>query len=241
GARLKLSVPVTYDTVYGVSWSPDGKLIAFGCADNTLRAIEAETGKQVLFNGAHGDWVLDTAFSKDGSHLVSVSRDRSMKLIQVATQQFIDNITSITPGALKGGLMAVDRHAQKDELLVGGADGVPKIYRMHREKKRVIGDDFNLIRAFAPMQGRIFAVELSPDGSRIVAGGSFEGKGEVRAYAVEDGKLLWSLVAEGPIYAACFSPDGKTVAAGGFEGTVRLIDVEKGAARTQFLPAPLSI
>ena len=46
---LKLSVPVTFDTIFGVSWSPDGSKIAFGCADNTLRAIDAKTGKQVLF------------------------------------------------------------------------------------------------------------------------------------------------------------------------------------------------
>ena len=33
--KLALSVPVTFDTVYGASWSPDGTKIAFGCADNT--------------------------------------------------------------------------------------------------------------------------------------------------------------------------------------------------------------
>src|SRR5258708_18235778 len=96
---LKLSVPITFDTVFGVSWSPDGSKLAFGCADNTLRAVDAQTGKQVLFQGAHGDWVLDTVFSVDGSHLISVSRDRSMKLTEVGTQRFVDNITSITPGA----------------------------------------------------------------------------------------------------------------------------------------------
>src|SRR5262245_50890536 len=53
--KLKLSVPVTYDTVYGVSWSPDGSKIAFGCADNSVRAIDAENGKQVLYQGAHND------------------------------------------------------------------------------------------------------------------------------------------------------------------------------------------
>ena len=141
-------MPVTYDTVYGVSWSGDGTKIAFGCADNTLRAIDAATGKQVLYQGAHSDWVLDTVFSKDGTYLISVSRDRSMKLVEVATQRFVDNITSITPGALKGGLAAVDRHPTKDELLIGGADGVPKIYQMLRTKARVIGDDFNLIKAY---------------------------------------------------------------------------------------------
>jgi len=180
--RLRLSVPVTYDTIYGVSWSPDGSKVAFGCADNTLRAIDSRTGKQVLFQGAHNDWVLGTVFSTDGSHLVSISRDRSMKLVEVATQRFIDNITSITPGALKGGLMAVARHPKKDELLIGGADGVPKIYRMYRQKKRVIGDDFNLLRKFDGLPGRIFSVRYSPDGSRIAVASSLNGQGEVRVY-----------------------------------------------------------
>jgi WD40 repeat protein len=182
GKKLRLSVPVTYDTVYGASWSPDGSKIAFGCADNTLRAIDAKTGQQVLYQGAHSDWVLDTVFSMDGSHLVSVSRDRSMKLTEVVTQRFIDNITSITPGALKGGLMAVARHPFKDELLIGGSDGVPKIYQMYRNKKRVIGDDFNLLRTFQSLPGRIFAARYSADGSRMVVGSSLNGQGEVRVY-----------------------------------------------------------
>src|SRR5262245_48926681 len=86
--KLKLSVPITFDTVNGVSWSPDGKKVAFGCNDNTLRAIDTTTGQQVLYQGAHNDWVLNTTFSLDGTFLVSVSRDRAMKLTEVATQRF---------------------------------------------------------------------------------------------------------------------------------------------------------
>ncbi len=179
---LARSVPITYDTVYGVSWSPDGKLVAFGCADNTVRAIEVATGKEVLYQGAHEDWVLDTVFSKDGSHLISVSRDRSVKLTEVATQRFIDNITSITPGALKGGVQAVVRHPAGDFVLVGGADGTPKLYRVFRQTKRVIGDDANLIRRFPPLKGRIFAVDVSPDGKRAVAVSSLDGRGELVIY-----------------------------------------------------------
>jgi WD40 repeat protein/mono/diheme cytochrome c family protein len=180
--KLRQSISVTYDTVYGVRWSPDGTKVSFGCPDNTLRVIDAKTGKQILYQGAHDDWVLDTVFSTDASHLVSVSRDRSMKLTDVATQRFIDNITSITPGALKGGLMTVDRHPYRDELLMGGADGVPKIYRMYRIKKRVIGDDFNLLRTFPALPGRIFSARYSADGSRIVVGSSLDGKGDLRSF-----------------------------------------------------------
>ena len=105
--KLKHSIPVSFDTVYGVSWAPDGSKVAVGCSDNTVRAFDAETAKQVLFMGTHSDWVLGTAFSRDGQFLTSVSRDMSVKLTEVATQRFIDNVTSITPGALKGGLMAI--------------------------------------------------------------------------------------------------------------------------------------
>ncbi len=238
--KLRYSVPVTYDTVYGVSWSGDGTKIAFGCADNTLRAIDAASGKQLLYQGAHSDWVLDTVFSKDGTYVISVSRDRSMKLVEVATQRFIDNITSITPGALKGGLAAVDRHPAKDELLIGGADGVPKIYQMLRTKARVIGDDFNLIKAYEPVPGRIYDAHFNHDGSRFAIASSLDGTGEVRIYETDSGKLLHKLEGQhGGVYAVTFSASGKVVASAGFDGLVRLNDAETGKLIKEFSPVPV--
>ena len=58
--KLALSAPVGFDTVYGVSWSPDGKSVSFGCPDNTLRAIDAANGLQTLLLNSHSDWVLGT-------------------------------------------------------------------------------------------------------------------------------------------------------------------------------------
>jgi hypothetical protein len=39
---------------------------------------------------------------------------------------------------------------------------------MYREKKRVIGDDFNLVRAFEPCAGRVFDAEFLGDAASIV-------------------------------------------------------------------------
>lgn len=239
--KLQLSIMIGYDTIYGCSWAPNGKLVAVGCPDNTIRGFDPQSGKQVLFSGAHNDWVLDTSFSVNSDHLISVSRDMSMKLIEVKTERFIDNITSITPGALKGGLITVDRHPTKDELLCGGADGAPKIFQMLRTSARKIGDNANLLREFEAMPGRVYSATFNHDGSRIVAGSSSDGQGEVRVYNAADGTVVWkSSISAGGIYSVDFSPEGATVVAGGFDGEVRLYSAADGQLIKQFTPVAIA-
>jgi WD40 repeat protein len=271
--KLKLSIPVTFDTVYGLSWSHDGTKLAVGCADNTLRAFDAATGKQILYQGAHNDWVLGTTFSKDDRFLVSVSRDRTVKLTEVATQRFIDNVTSITPGALKGGLSAVVLRPQPaqpygaglaalvaapggaaaflgataapvrlydDAVIFGGADGVPRLYKMHRTRKRVIGDDFNKVREYPSLPGRIYALATRPDGEWFAAGSSLDGAGEVRVFRTEDGSPVSKLEGQpGAVYTLAWKPDGAVLASAGFDGLVRLSDPATGKVLKAFTPVPL--
>ncbi len=179
---LLLSKAVTYDTIYGGIFSPDGKLIAFGCADNTVRAIDAETGEQKFYQGAHEDWVRSVAFIPNGSHIISAGRDMTCKLTEVATERFIDNVTSITPGALRGGINSLASHPTRDEFLVGGADGVPKVYRVFRIAERRIGDDSNLVRQFPAMPGRIFAVDISTDAKLLAAASTLDGSSSIHVY-----------------------------------------------------------
>jgi WD40 repeat protein len=182
---LKVSVPVTYDTVYGVAWSPDSKLVSFGCSDNTLRAIQVSNGKQVLFMGGHNDWVLDSVFSRDGKQVISVGRDMTAKHTEVETERLIDNLTSITPGELKGGIAAVAGHPLKDEVLVGGSDGQPQVFRLKRQTARKIGDNANVVRKFPRMPGRIWDLSFSRDGKRAAGVSSLNGGGTITIYNAE--------------------------------------------------------
>ncbi|MBY0458321.1 MAG: hypothetical protein K2V38_13350 [Gemmataceae bacterium] len=258
GEKLQLSVPVTFDTLYGVSWAPDNKLVGFGCADNTVRAIDATTGKQVLQMGTHSDWAIGTVFSQDGAHLVSVSRDMSMKLTEVETQRFIDNVTSITPGALKGGLMALDRRPMKerrmtkvpqdeggkfvekvyDEVIAAGSDGAPRLYKIHREVKRQIGDDANKIREYEKLPGRVSAVAFNADGTKFAAVSSLDGKGEVRVYDAQSGAKVVCEKVTGPAYAVAWHPNAGLLASAGFDGVVWLHDPASGKLVNSFTVLP---
>jgi len=58
----------------------------------------------------------------------------SVKLTEIATQALIDNVTSITPGALKGGC-SLDPASEVQYLSsAGGSDGLRGLYRVFRER-----------------------------------------------------------------------------------------------------------
>ncbi len=263
--KLVRSLTLSHDTLFGGSFSNDGKRFAFGVADNSARVINVADGKQVMRLDTHSDWVLDTTFSLKQDHLISVSRDRSTKLTIVESGQFVDNVTSITPGALKGGLAAVQRHPKKEQIIVGGADGVPRLYKIFRTRKRVIGDDFNHIRSYEKLKGRVFDMQFSPDGKMFIAGSSDATSGAAQIYGTGEfdektinnagglGQVRNEIAARskkpalkqkltgitGPVFAVAWRPDGKEVVVGGFDGTLRFFDPATGKPVRSVVPVKL--
>lgn len=234
--QLKMAAQFATDTLFGVTWSSDGGRLAFGCPDNSGRVVDAADGKQLLKFDHHTDWVIGVVFSLDDKHLVTVSRDRAVKLTQTDSGAFIDNVTSITPGALTGGLEAIDRHPTRNEVAVGGVDGVPKLYRIFRQQARQIGDDFNLIRAFAPLAGPVREVQFSRDGARLAVAGA----NEARVYETDSAKQLCSVPFANGVYSIAVHPTNGTFAAAGYDGVVKITNLEDGTVLKEFVPVPLA-
>jgi WD40 repeat protein len=226
----------SYDTVYGLSFSPDASRVAFGCSDKTVRVLSIEDEKELIKFDNHSDWVFGTIFSTDGSHFVSCGRDTALKLVEVNTGSFVDDINSSNKGY--GEINTIARHPTEDQVLSAGEDRIPRLYKIFREIRRDVGNtDFNLIQAYEAQSGTIEGVAFSADGSRFATGSA---GGEARIYNVEDGKRLASMQGDAVgVFAVSFHPDGTQLATGGFDGKIRIFDTASGKLLNAFMSVPI--
>lgn len=231
--KLLFSVMPSFDTVYGASFSNDGKLVAFGCADNSLRIIEADKGKQVRKLDHHLDWVFGTAFTLNGKSIISASRDRTVKLCEVDTGALIGNVTTLDPTQPSSGMRQLIRRPTADQCLAGGEDGIPRLYG--GEVKGGAGG--NLIRTYGKLPGKVESAAFSADGKMLAAGGV---GGTVMVYGTDDARQVAKLSVPCTTFALSFQRDGKALAVAGHDGKVRLFNLADGKPLAEFVPVPLT-
>jgi WD40 repeat protein len=226
-------VTLTGDTVFGASLSPDASKIGIGCADNTVRILDARTGAELHKIGNHENWVLGTVFGVDGKRIISVGRDRAAKLTDAETGAFLENVN-----LLRGELAAVARHPAKDIVVIGGEDRVPYMYLVDRPKNMQIADDTTLLHALERQDGAILALAWSPDGRRIAVAGAAP---QVTIYDADSGARVAACKGHAAgIYTVAFSHDSRRIATGGFDGQVRLYDAATGELLRSFVPVPIA-
>ncbi len=231
--KQRSSTVLTNDTLSGLSFSPDGAKVVFGGADKSVRLFDVATGKEIRRMDHHEEWVFGTVFGIDGKRLVSVGRDRAAKLIDANTGAFLENVN-----LLKEPLAAIARHPKKDWVLIGGAERVPYLYRMDRPRAMRIADDSTLIRKYPKQDGPILSLAISNDGQYIAVGSEV---GDVPIYNLESGELVAKCTGHGGgTYALQFHPDNKHLATAGFDGTVRIFDLDGKLAKS-FLPVAIEV
>jgi WD40 repeat protein len=85
-ARI-IELPTGDYMVGHVAVSPDGRRIAGGLSDRTVRLWDAATGQVIDILRGHSDLVLDVAFSPDGGELASASYDKTIRIWDLASKR----------------------------------------------------------------------------------------------------------------------------------------------------------
>jgi WD40 repeat protein len=78
-------VPVPYKDAVVVAFSPNGKALALGRQDATVRLWDPTSGKDLLTLRRHGSEVTSVAFNRNGKTLASGSSDGSLALWDLST------------------------------------------------------------------------------------------------------------------------------------------------------------
>jgi WD40 repeat protein len=177
-----------------------GTLFAFGGAAGTITLQELHGRGRRVLRGHSGD-IFALAFSPDGRHLVSGSRDGTARIWNVATGR-VERI-------LRG-------HEQPLQWVAYSDDG----------KRVATASDDATVRVWpvgggAPLvlvghRGRVNTVEFGPHGDLVVSAGN---DGTVRVWDAHSGDQRVVLRATaGPALGADFSPDGRRVVSTSADG-----------------------
>ena len=177
--------------------------------------MEHWSKKFFLILAGHDEWVTSVAFSPDGKHIVSGSRDNTVRVWDAQTgQSVMDPLKGHNNFVTSVAFSPDSRH-----IVSGSLDNTFRV--------RDAQTGQSVIASLKGHDDRVTSVAFSPDGRHIVSG-SFDKT--VRVWDAQTGQSVMDPL-KGHHYcvtSVAFSPDGRYIVSGSIDKIVRVWDAQTG-------------
>jgi hypothetical protein len=212
GLGLRQTLRGHREPILTLAWSPDGKRLASGSEDRTIRLWNAAGGPAHRTLERHADWVSRVAWSPDGRMLASGSSDGTIQLWDAQMGEVLRVLAGHT-GWITGLAWSPDGQT----LASGSSDGTIQLWDSR---------GWELRRTLQGHTGLVLSLAWSPDGQMLASG---SGSGVILlwdGHSREPSRMLEGHTAA--VRSLAWSSDGRTLASGADSGTIRLWDYLPG-------------
>lgn len=214
--RLLCDLP---ESALAVAFSPDGRTLAAGAGDRTIRLFDAASGKQKHLFRQHADWVQSVAFSPDGKRIVSASRDRTARVFDAQTGEIEATYTGHDTPLLSAVF------GSRGEDVYSVAAHQRSIHRWHfaGPVKPSITEVGSEILQF--VVGKVGLITTTPLGT-------------IEVTQFSDREKLFTLLGQGDTVQAIALSRGDVLATGGYNGQICIWEFACGTWRSRFTANP---